>query len=74
MQYPRSSSELHKSFATLPFFRNTLDFGRNQRLTEPEPGGCGLLRAATISSVPSIGAKSSVGYGGSPLVQTLRLA
>jgi hypothetical protein len=49
-------------------------FGRNQRLTDPEPAGCGLLRAATISSVPSIGAENSVGYGGSPLVQTLRLA
>src|SRR5512135_2976154 len=37
-------------------------------------GGCGLFRAATISSVPFIGAEKSVGYGGSPLVQTLRLA
>ena len=30
--------------------------------------------SATISSVPSIGAKNSVGCGGSPLVQILRLA
>src|SRR4030042_4328731 len=36
---------------------------------EPRPGGCGLFRAATISPVPSIGAKNSVGYGGSPLDQ-----
>jgi len=44
------------------------------RELEPMTGGCGLFRAATISSVPSIGAKNSVGYGGSPLVQILRLA
>jgi len=39
----------------------------------PARGG-GLFRAATISTVPSIGAENSEGYGGSPLVQTLRSA
>ncbi len=41
---------------------------------EPWSGGCGLFRAATISPEPSIGAENSEGYGGSPWVQTLRLA
>jgi hypothetical protein len=44
------------------------------RCFEPGLGGCGLFRVATISSVPTSGAEKSVGYGRSPLVQTLRLA
>jgi hypothetical protein len=39
-----------------------------------QTGECGLLRAATISSVLLSGAEKPVGYGISPLVQTLRLA
>jgi hypothetical protein len=44
------------------------------RHLSPDIGGCGLFRAATLSSVPLTGAENSVGYGGSPWVQALRSA